>query len=50
MPGGGRNRVYIAVAIPALLAMKGYAIAQRLKHKDAYDIYYSIRNYPDGRR
>lgn len=49
MPGGGRNRVHIAVAsIPALLAMKGYAIANRLKRKDAYDIYYSVRNFPDG--
>ncbi len=49
MPGGGRNRVPIAVAsIPALLAMKGYAIAQRQKYKDAYDIYYSVRNFPDG--
>ena len=28
--------------------MKGYAIANRLKRKDAYDIYYSIRNFPDG--
>ena len=28
--------------------MKGYAITNRLKHKDAYDIYYSIRNFPDG--
>ena len=49
MPGGGGNRVRIAVAsIPALLAMKGYAIANRLKQKDAYDIYYSIRNFPGG--
>lgn len=49
MPGGGRNRVHIAVAsIPALLAMKGYAIDKRLKHKDAYDIYFSVRNFPDG--
>ena len=49
MPDGGRNLVRIAVAsIPALLAMKGYAIANRLKRKDAYDIYYSIRNFPDG--
>ena len=49
MPDGGGNRVQIAVAsIPALLAMKGYAIANRLKQKDAYDIYYSIRNFPDG--
>ena len=49
MPDGGGNRVKIAVAsIPALLAMKGYAITNRLKRKDAYDIYYSIRNYPGG--
>jgi len=49
MPGGGRNRVRITVAsIPALLAMKGYAIAKRKKPKDAYDIYYSVRNYPNG--
>jgi len=46
MPDGGRNRVQIAVAsIPALLAMKGFAIAQRLKPKDAYDIYFCVRNY-----
>lgn len=49
MPGGGRNRVHIAVAsIPALLAMKGYAVTKREKYKDAYDIYYSVRNFPDG--
>ena len=49
MPDGGRNRVQIAVAsIPALLAMKGYAIANRYKQKDAYDIYYCIRNFPGG--
>ncbi len=49
MPGGGGNRVQIAVAsIPALLAMKGYAITNRLKQKGAYDIYYSIRNFPGG--
>ena len=49
MPDGGRNRVRLPVAsIPALLAMKGYAITNRLKHKDAYDIYFCIRNFPDG--
>ena len=49
MPDGGGNRAEIAVAsIPALLAMKGHAIANRLKLKDAYDIYYSIRNFPGG--
>jgi hypothetical protein len=49
MPTGGNNRVEIAVcSIPALLAMKGHALARRHKQKDAYDIYYCIRNYPDG--
>lgn len=28
--------------------MKGYAIAQRQKPKDAYDIYYCVLNYPGG--
>jgi len=48
-PTGGRNTVEIAVcSIPALLAMKGYAIELRQKRKDAYDIHYCIRNYPGG--
>ena len=49
MPDGGKNSVRIAVAsIPALLAMKGYAIHGRNKPKDAYDIYYCVRNFPGG--
>lgn len=49
MPRGGMNRVEVAVcSIPALLAMKGHAINGRYKQKDAYDIYYCIRNYPGG--
>ncbi|KWV57197.1 hypothetical protein AS026_31695 [Rhizobium altiplani] len=49
MPGGGHNRVQIAVAsIPALLAMKGHALMRRHKRKDAYDVYYCIRNYDGG--
>jgi hypothetical protein len=49
MPDGGTNRVEIAVcSIPALLAMKGFALAGRYKQKDAYDIYYCVRNYPNG--
>ena len=49
MPDGRRNRVHVAVAsIPALLAMKGHAINGRDKPKDAYDIYYAVRNFPDG--
>jgi hypothetical protein len=49
MPNGGHNKVEIAVcSIPALLAMKGHAIKLRQKRKDAYDIYYCVRNYPGG--
>lgn len=49
MPNGGTNKVEIAVcSIPALLAMKGYALKGRFKQKDAYDVYYCIRNYPGG--
>ncbi len=49
MPDGGRDYVRVPVAsIPALLAMKGYAITNRMKSKDAYDIYFSVRNFPTG--
>jgi hypothetical protein len=49
MPGGGTNTVTISVcSIPAFLAMKGFAVEKRHKQKDAYDIYYVIRNYRDG--
>lgn len=49
MPEGGHNRVHIAVAsIPALLAMKGFALEGRYKQKDAYDVYYCVRNFPGG--
>jgi hypothetical protein len=49
MPAGGRNRVEVAVcSIPALLAMKGHALNGRYKQKDAYDVYYCVRNYPGG--
>jgi hypothetical protein len=49
MPAGGTNRVEVAVcSIPALLAMKGHALRGRYKQKDAYDVYYCIRNYPGG--
>jgi hypothetical protein len=36
MPGGGTNTVTISVcSIPAFLAMKGFALENRLKRKDA---------------
>lgn len=49
MPGGADNRVKLNVAsIPALLAMKGFALDRRYKRKDAYDVYYCVRNFPGG--
>jgi len=49
MPDGRKNEVEMLIAsIPALLVMKGYALVQRDKKKDAYDIYFCIRNYRDG--
>ncbi len=49
MPDGRKNEVEMLVAsIPALLVMKGYALVQRDKKKDAYDIYFCIRNHKGG--
>ena len=49
MPDLRKNEVEMLVAtIPALLVMKGYALVQRDKKKDAYDIYFCIRNYQGG--
>jgi len=36
------------VSLPAFLALKGNALQQRRKNKDAYDVYYVIRNDPRG--
>ena len=49
MPDGRTNQVELLVAtIPALLVMKGYALEGRDKKKDAYDIYFSARNFVGG--
>jgi len=49
MPDGRPNRVELLVAsIPAFLVMKGFALDGRDKPKDAYDIYYCVRNFPGG--
>jgi len=39
--------IRIAAMIP-FLAMKGMAMAGRLKEKDPWDIYYCVKNYPGG--
>ena len=49
LPGGIKDsaRVRIASIVP-FLAMKGTALADRQKEKDAWDIYYCVRFYPGG--
>lgn len=47
LPGGGRDRVQVRVAsIVPFLVMKGMALHDRLSEKDAWDIYYCLKNYP----
>ena len=49
LPGGGQDKVTFQVAgIVPWLVMKGMALADRLKEKDAYDIDYCVRHYPGG--
>lgn len=49
LPGGAHDVVTVRVAsIVPFLVMKGMAMEDRLKEKDAYDIYYSLLNYPGG--
>jgi hypothetical protein len=49
MPDGRSNQIELLVAsISALLVMKGYALDGRDKAKDAYDIYFCIRNFQGG--
>ena len=40
-------KVRVASLVPFLI-MKGMALDERMKEKDAYDIYYCIQNYPGG--
>jgi hypothetical protein len=49
MPDGRPNSLEIRVAsIPALLVMRGYALVGRDKQKDAYDIYFCVREFEGG--
>ena len=49
LPEGGIDsaRVRVATIVP-FLVMKGMALYDRLKEKDAWDIYFCLRNYPGG--
>ena len=47
LPGGAQDSTTVRIAsIVPFLAMKGMALATRLKEKDAWDIYYCVRWYP----
>jgi len=49
LPNGAKDTVRIRVAsIVPFIVMKGMALYDRLKEKDAYDIYFCLRNYPGG--
>ncbi len=49
LPDGAVDSVRIRVAsVVSFLVMKGMALDDRMKEKDAWDIYYCIRNYPGG--
>ncbi len=49
MPDGAENEVIIKVAsVVPFLVMKGMALWERMKEKDAYDIYFTILNYSGG--
>jgi hypothetical protein len=49
IPGGGFDRVNVRIAsIVPFLVMKGMALEDRLKEKDAWDIYFCLLAYPGG--
>lgn len=49
LPEGGRDQVEVPVAsVAAFICMKGMALDGRLKEKDAWDIYFCVREYPGG--
>jgi hypothetical protein len=49
LPGGGRDRARMTVSsVVAFLVMKGMALDDRLKEKDAWDVYFTLTNYPGG--
>lgn len=49
LPEGEKDAVIVRVAsIAPFIVMKGMALAERMKEKDAWDIYYCLKNYPGG--
>jgi len=49
MPDGSKNEITVKIAnIVPFLVMKGMALWERYKEKDAYDIYFSIAHFQGG--
>jgi len=49
LPGGGRDSVAVRVAgIVPFIVMKSMALADRMKEKDAWDIWFCLTYYPGG--
>jgi hypothetical protein len=49
MPDGGRNTVQLRIVrVEAFVLMKAFAMSERTKAKDAYDIYFCLKHFPDG--
>jgi hypothetical protein len=49
LPDGGRDSAKVRVAsIVPFIVMKAMALYDRMKEKDAWDIYFCIKNYPGG--
>lgn len=49
LPSGAENKVTVKIAsIGPFLTMKGMTLWTRMKEKDAYDVYFCIKNYPAG--
>lgn len=49
LPDGGKDKASFKVAgIVPFLVMKGMAMHERMKEKDAYDMFYCVDHYPGG--
>jgi hypothetical protein len=49
LPSGVENTVTARiVTVPAYLCLKAFALNERMKKKDAYDVYFCLKNYAGG--
>jgi len=49
LPSGSKDSTEVRVSsVPAFIVMKAFALRDRLKQKDAYDIIFCLKNFPGG--